>query len=370
MAALLGYAAVMLVVSFVCSVLEAVVLSVPPSYVMQLEAEAERDAARWRDLKLHVDRPLAAILSLATIAHTFGAAMVAGKAQELWGSTALTIASIVLTVLILIVTEFIPKTLGALFWRQLAPSAGALLEFLVRALAPFVWVSRGISRSFGKGRGGNLIRREELTALAELGDRQGLLDSFESRVMTSLLGFRDVRVRDIMTPRTVVYLLRATDRLREAIADDHAMRFSRIPVWRDGPDDIVGYVLKNEMLLHVARGGPDVPVVELAHPFLVVPETLPVSNLLDQLLERHERVALCLNEYGGFEGIATLEDVIETLLDTEIVGKLDPVADMRALARARWRERRERMGLAPDGASAPHAPPGPRSDESKPTGER
>jgi CBS domain containing-hemolysin-like protein len=346
MTTLLLYAAFTLGVSFTCSVLEAVLLSVTPSYLAHLETTDERRAAIWHELKLHIDRPLAAILSLNTIANTFGAAMVGAQAQHLWGMEVLTAASVLLTLLVLLFSEITPKTLGATWWRELAPAAAPVIRLLTQVLGPLVWVTQRLSSALRRGASGGAMQREELTALAELGGDQGLLNAFESRVMTSLLGFRDVRVSDIMTPRPVVCLLHASDRVREVIHNEQAMRFSRIPVWEQSPDDIVGYVLKNEILLHVARGGPDIPVADLAHPFLIVPETLPVASLLDQLLERRERVALCLNEYGGFDGIATLEDVIETLLGTEIVGKLEPAADMRALARSRWRERAQRMGIA------------------------
>jgi CBS domain containing-hemolysin-like protein len=352
MTALFAYAAFTLGVSFTCSFLEAVLLCVTPSYIAHLATEDARRGAMWHDLKLRIDRPIAAILSLNTIANTFGAAMVGATAQELWGSHALTIASVLLTLLILICSEIVPKTLGAVYWRQLAPFAGPLIVFLVRVLTPLVWLIQRLSRALASDRPSNLVQREELAALAALGDRQGMLDAFESRVMQSLLRFRDVRISDIMTPRIVVSALDATDTVRDALANEQAMRFSRIPVQRAGPDDVVGYVLKEEVLLHAARGQTSTAVGDMLHEFLVVPESLPVAELLDQLLERRDRIALCLNEYGGFEGVATLEDVVETVLGTEIVGKLDPAADMRALARARWRERAQRLGLGPDATAA------------------
>lgn len=359
MTTLLVYAFFSLVVSFVCSALEAILLSVTPSYIAHLEATDPRAGKVWRDLKLHIDRPLAAILCWNTISHTMGAAGVGAQAQYLWGSHALTIASAVLTLFILVLAEIVPKTLGANYWRQLAPNTATMLVAMIWFLAPLVWLTQRMSRLLGEAQSGALMRREEFFALAEFGGRQGVLDSFESRVMASLLRFRDVRVSDIMTPRIVVCALDTTDTVGEALANEPVMRFSRVPVRRAGPDDVVGYVLKEDLLQHAARGQTSVPVGDLLHEFLIVPESLPVAELLDQLLERRERIALCLSEYGGFEGIATLEDVLETVLGTEIVGKMDPAADMRALARARWRERAQRLGLNVDGAQpAAHSAPG------------
>lgn len=365
MTSLLVYAAFTLGVSFTCSFLEAVLLSVTPSYIAHLGMEDARRGKLWSDIKVHIDRPIAAILSLNTIANTFGAAMVGATAQELWGSQALTITSILLTFLILFFSEIVPKTLGATYWRQLAPIAGPIIAFLVRALAPLIWLTRRLSHAMSPDQSPGLLRREEFAALAELGNRQGLLDAFESRVMRSLLRFRDVTVRDIMTPRMVVCALDTTDTVGEALANEPVMRFSRIPVRRSGPDDVVGYVLKEEILLHAARGQKSVPVGDMLHEFVIVPQSLPVAELLDQLLERRERIAMCLSEYGGFEGIATLEDVLETVLGTEIVGKMDPAADMRALARARWRDRAQRLGLNVDAspASTPGmSPRGPKTE--------
>ena len=360
MSTLVLYAVLALGVSFCCSLLESVLLSVTPSYVAHLEADQHRAALTLRDLKLRIDRPLAAILGLNTCANTIGAAGVGAEAIRLWGSEALAIASAALTLLILFLSEIVPKTLGALYWRQLAPTAARILPWMIVLLLPLVWLSQRISTVVGRGRGSGLMRREEITALAELGDRQGLLDAFESRVMGSLMRFRDVRVHDIMTPRPVVCSLRTSHTIRDTIGMDPVMRFSRVPVWRENPDDVIGYVLKDDLLLQAARGHADELVETFLRTFIVIPESLPVARLLEQLLQENQSIAMVVNEYGGFEGIATMEDVVETVLGTEIVGEDDPAEDMRALARARWKERARRMGLQVDdaeGRALSYAPP-------------
>jgi CBS domain containing-hemolysin-like protein len=346
MAILLAYIGIALGFSFLCSMLEAVLLSVTPSFVASLEDTNARVADRLRTLKLRVDRPLAAILSLNTIAHTVGAAGVGAQAQVVWGSEALALASIVLTLLILVVSEIIPKTLGALYWRQLAPWAAATLHWMILVLYPLVVLSEGLTRMLARRKGqGSDVSREEITALAHLGAEQGLMGESEKRILKNLFALGQLRVRDIMTPRTVVLSMHEAIAVRDVVERKRALSFSRIPIWRDNEDDVVGYVLKDEILLHGAKDDLDRPLSDFRREIIVVPESMPVASFFERLLDQREHIALAVDEYGGVAGVATMEDVVETLLGTEIVDEADTVQDLREMARARWFARARRLGI-------------------------
>ena len=363
MALLIAYILLALGFSFLCSVLEAVLLSVTPAYVARMRDDRPTAHARLAAMKGDVDRPLAAILSLNTIAHTVGAAGAGAQAQDIWGSEILAIASAVLTLLILVFSEIIPKTLGATHWRKLAPVASFLLVWMVRLLFPLVWLSELVTRMMKPkgGHGHGKVSKEEVAALARLGEEQGVFDASESRILRNLFRMGAVRTRDIMTPRTVMFALPADKTVDEVVPraaagrsndDDDTMRtatmvFSRIPVYRDSPDDVAGYVLKDELFLAAARGMGDVPVGDLVRELLVVPDTLPVHECFERLLDEREHIALVVDEYGGVDGVVSMEDVLETLLGLEIVDEVDATDDMREMARRKWRERRARLGTVP-----------------------
>jgi CBS domain containing-hemolysin-like protein len=337
------YIVIALGVSFLCSILEAVLLSVTPSHVARLETERPSTGRRLLRLKTHIDRPLAAILSLNTIAHTVGAAGVGAEAQRLWGSGVLAITSAVLTLLILFLSEIIPKTLGAIFWPRLTGFVAAVLPPLIVVLLPLVWLSEMLTRFMKRGHTSERLSRREFAALARLGAEQGVLDATEIRVLQRLLRFRSLTASDVMTPRTVVHSLDEGTTVREAIADRQSMVFSRIPLWHGSSDNVTGYVLKDHVLFEAAHDRLDTHVRELSRPALMVPATLSLPALFERLLNEREHIAVVLDEYGGLDGVVTMEDVVETLIGLEIVDETDSVEDMRAMARAEWEARTERM---------------------------
>ena len=345
MSLLVVYVTIALAVSFLCSILEAVLLSVSPAYLAQLEQERPVDGKRLRALKTSVDRPLGAILSLNTIAHTIGAAGAGAQAQHLWGSEVLTVASVVLTLLILVLSEIIPKTLGAVYWRALAPTAARILQALVIGLYPLVLMAELITRSLARGTQGGKVDRAEIAALARLGADQGLFDAPESRILRSLFRFQSIRAQDIMTPRTVVVSAQQDTSVGDAIENDELIRFSRIPIWSKTPDNVDGYVLKDALLLAAARGQPSRRLSDFRREIVMVADQQRVSDVLQQLLERTEHIAMVANEFGDLAGVVTLEDVVETLLGMEIVDEVDTVEDMRAMARNRWFERARKTGM-------------------------
>ena len=345
MGLLVFYILLALSVSFLCSIMEAVLLSVTPSYVAAQERENHPAAQRLRTLKNDIDRPLAAILSLNTIAHTVGAAGAGAQATYVWGDSIVGVFSAVLTFLILVLSEIIPKTLGAVYWKKMAPTITRMLIPTIWIMWPLVKLSKGLTLLLSRGKQDAKISRDEIQALAELGQEEGIFEEKESRVLKNLFRFGSLRVKDIMTPRIVVSALPENKTVGEIVSENSEFRFSRLPLYGKNRDDITGYVLKDEVLLKAAQEENDLPLSALKREILVMPAKLPLPELFERLLDRLEHIALVVDEYGGVAGVVTMEDVVETLLGLEIVDEADSVEDMQALARKQWFKRAERLGL-------------------------
>ena len=358
MTALFVYFGIALSISFLCSILEAALLSVTPSHLAKLEQDRPKVGGRMRALKSQIDRPLAAILSLNTMANTAGAAGVGAQAQSLWGSEALAIASGVLTLAILVVSEILPKTLGAMYWRRLTGFMVAVLPAMILLLFPFVWLSEFITRALRRQRAALTLSREEFAALAGVGEREGVFDESEMRILRNLFHFGSLRTRDIMTPRTVMFSLEENVSVREALSERGSMIFSRIPIWKESPDQVTGYILKDQLLLRGARNELDVPLRSFAREALMVPDTIPLPALFEKLLDNREHIAVVVDEYGGTDGVVTMEDVLETLIGLEIVDEMDSVQDMRAMARSKWASRAKHIDIESE-ASEPGDPSDP-----------
>ncbi len=345
MALLFAYVALALGVSFLCSLMEAVLLSLTPAYIAALQQDGHPMADRLQAYKSNVDRPLAAILSLNTVAHTVGAAGAGAQAQVVFGEAWFAVASAVLTLLILIVSEIIPKTLGAVAWRSLGPSVGRMLGWVMILTWPLVKLSELVTEAIARGKPHGQMSRQEFEALADIGHQEGLIDATESKTLKHLLRFGRLTVADAMTPRTVLVTVPQEATVSEAIAANPELRFSRLPVRGDGPDEIMGYVLKDSLLLKAAEGAPETPIRELLRPITMVPTGKVLWDVFENLLKAREHIALAVDEYGGTAGVITLEDLVETLLGMEIVDEVDGVRDMQALAREQWRKRARRLGL-------------------------
>ncbi|MEM6992035.1 MAG: CNNM domain-containing protein [Myxococcota bacterium] len=350
---LVFYLALALGVSFACSIFEAVLLSITPGYVAALEKEGSAAAERIIKLKQSVDRPLAAILSLNTVAHTVGAAGVGAQSAKVFANVPMGIISGVLTVLILFVSEIIPKSLGATYWKKLAPAVAATLVpvTLVMTITGFVPISAWITRKLGGGKHGAEPSREEISAIAERGARRGVFAGSEGRVLGNLFQLSELRATDVMTPRTVIFAVADTETVGALVGRDEAIRFSRIPIHQGTLDQVTGYVLRSDILLRAARDQHDTPLSELRRELKTVPDEQPLSELLERLLEHQTHMALVVDDHGTATGLVTLEDVVETLFGTEIVDEADNVADLRELARKKWHERAKRFGLLDDAAS-------------------
>jgi CBS domain containing-hemolysin-like protein len=283
-----------------------------------------------------------------TIAHTIGAAGVGAQAQVVFGSAYVTTTSIILTLLILVLSEIIPKTIGATYWRALAPISARLLKWMIVILYPLVALSKGITKWLSRGPKDPSFSREEFSAMAEQGVREGVIEDKESRIFRNLMRFETVRVRDIMTPRTVVISYPESFTIQDLKGDLEELRFTRIPVYGESEDDISGYVLKQDLLIQLARGHLDTPLKELKREMLIVPDIMHLRDLFERLLERQEHIAIAVDEYGGFSGVVTMEDLVETLLGMEIVDEVDAIDDMQQWARSNWRKRAKRLGILPE----------------------
>jgi CBS domain containing-hemolysin-like protein len=360
MGLLLLYVGIALCLSFLCSLMEACLLSVTPSYVAALEGKHRTVAALLRRHKDDIDRPLAALLTLNTIGNTVGATAAGAQAVHVFGNGYIAAFSALFTLAILFLSEIIPKTLGAVHWRRLAPFTARFLWILIPLLWPLVALARRLTRLIGRGTGGtHAIRREEITALAELGAREGVFRTDESRVLRNLFRLGSLRAKHIMTPRIVLFAWSEETTVGEVLRGQSEFRFSRIPIYAKDLDDVTGYVLKDDVLLCGARDQDDRRMAELRREILVIPESLPLPPLLERFLDSREHIALVVDEYGGTAGVATMEDVVETVLGLEIVDEADKHKDMQALAREQWLKRARRLGLVDDefAEGATHPPP-------------
>lgn len=345
MSLLLLYMGLALGISFLCSVAEAVLLSVTPSYVAYLEQQGRRTGPLLARLKQNIDRPLAAILSLNTIANTAGAAGVGAQAATVFGSESVGIVSAILTFLILVCSEIIPKTLGSVYWRGLSPTVAIGVRILTWLLFPLVIMAEQITRLISSKESGRSFNREEFGALAQMGAQLGHLAPREYRILGNLLRFRSYKVEGIMTPRTVMFALPEKMSLSQVLDKHDKLPFSRIPIYQQDLDDITGFVLKNDILLNHARGRGDHTLKDFKRELRAIPESISLFDSFEFLLDHREHIALVVDEYGGIEGLVTLEDVVETLLGLEIVDEADVTVDMRALAKARWKKHGERLGI-------------------------
>ena len=342
---LIIYIFVALGFSFLCSIAEAVLLSVTTPYIALLESQNKPSATELRRLKHDINKPLAAILTLNTIAHTVGAAGAGAQATKIFGSAYLGIASAILTLLILVFSEIIPKTLGAHYWRQLAPSTAYALKLLVWALYPFVKLTELLTRGLTEGPTLRGVNRKELMALAEVSGREGALADQEALIMQNLLRLRDTPAKAAMTPRTVVFSISQKMTVSDYFARYETKPFSRIPVYHSDTENITGFVLRSELLLAKAHGQTGRVVGDFARDIPKILEQVDLSNAFNRFLKERVHIMLVMDEYGGFSGVLTLEDVLETLLGLEIVDEFDDTEDMQVLARKLWKQRAGKLGL-------------------------
>ena len=340
---LILYLLLALVVSFLCSVMESVLLSTPVSFLYAKQASGKKAATLLMRMKENIDRPLAAILSLNTIAHTIGAAGVGAQATKLFGEVYFGVISAILTILILVLSEIIPKTIGARYWRSLALTSGMII-----LTYPLVIMAAYLTRILSREKGELSVSREEISAMANLGEEEGIFEEKENRIIQNLIRLRRVKVSEIMTPRVVVTLADEEMLLQEFLKEKEFLYFSRIPVYAGNRDSITGYVLRQHIFENLAEQKHSLKLKDIRREILFVHESTSLLSLWDKLLEKKEHIALIVDEYGGLAGITTMEDIIETILGLEIVDESDRITDMQQYAQRKWRERQAKYNILMD----------------------
>lgn len=345
MAVLLLYLFLALVVSFLCSIMESVLLSMPQSFLMVKQQEGHKWAHSYSRLKANVDKPLSAILSLNTIAHTIGAAGVGAQAVKVFGDEYFGLVSIVLTILILVLTEIIPKVIGAQYWRNLAKPSYYILQTMMIIVYPLVIGSAFITKLISKNKQEQTTSREEIAALASIGTNEGLFSDKENKIIQNILRLKNIKVTEIMTPRVVLSMADENTQVNDFLTDKNYLKFSRIPIYSGNDENITGYVFRQEIFEKLAEDKHKLPLKEIKREITVVPNSMVLFSLWEVLLEKKEHIALIVDEYGGVEGIVTMEDIIETLLGLEIMDEKDTVIDMQKFARERWKRRQIKYNL-------------------------
>lgn len=338
MGLLILYLLIALSISFLCSILEAVLLSTPMSFITMKEKEGAKSAALFKKLKHNIDRPISAILSLNTIAHTVGAAGVGAEAVKVFGEAYFGVISAILTIAILIFSEIIPKTIGARFWRSLAMGSAPVMQVLIYITYPLVILSDFITRLFSSNKEETTVSREEISAMVTVGTEEGVFEMKESKIIQNVFKLENIKVREIMTPNVVVESAPESLTLREFYQNKSYSNYSRIPVYKEDRDYISGYVLRQTVLEYLTEDKFDVKLGDIVRPVLSGWEGESVSNVWERMLEKNEHLSVLIDEYGCFRGIVTMEDIIETLLGLEIVDEKDIVPDMQILAKEKWQK--------------------------------
>lgn len=327
--------------SFLCSILEAVLLSITPSYIRK---QQDKDPSLYENLntfKEDIDKPLSAILTLNTIAHTVGAIGVGAQAAVVFGSTnisifgfsiaAESIVATVMTLAILILSEIIPKTLGANYWEQLTPVTVKLLKVLMTVLMPLVWLSQLITKKLKNDKNKSILSRADIMAITVATNEDGALSGPETSVIKNVLNLPNATIHDIMTPRTVLYSAHENETVEEVRKSERFSQFSRIPVFDENKEKILGMVLKDEVLWELVEDRKTVKMKDLIRPLSEIKEDMPLVDFFKSNYDKKAQMFVVVDTYGSITGILTLEDVLETILGYEIVDETDVVADMQAL---------------------------------------
>jgi len=337
MTLLLIYLTIAIGVSFLCSVLEAVLLSVTPAYVQNISSSSPGSGKALVRVKDRLDESISSILILNTFAHTMGAAGVGSQATQVFGAKWETLIAVLLTLVILYFSEIIPKTLGATFWRQLAIPSAHIIAWLVKLVYPLVWLSVLITRLFSHN-AENKVSRDEIIALASLGHKLGSLGRQENKYLANALSLREIKTQQISTPHSVVHSLSEVTTVSNALDNEKTRQFSRIPIYDESGTN--HHMVLNRDLYEAERQGQGgLPIKQFAKAIHRVSEDLPVQQLLQRFLKQGEHIFIVEDLYGQDEGVVTLEDAIETLLGSEIVDESDAVEDLQAFAKEKYRKR-------------------------------
>ena len=339
MALLLLFLLGAMAISFLCSILEATLMSTPISYITMREEEGYKPAPRFKEYKQDSSRPIAAILSLNTIANTIGAAGVGRQATIIFGSEWFGLVSALMTILILVFSEIIPKTIGTTRWKSLMGFATRAIRVLIFVMYPLVLLIELLTNLITPKEVESAVSREEVSAMANVAEEEGDLEEDENTIIQNLISMDEVKAFDVMTPRVVCEIAPESMTLKAFYKNKRYRHHSRIPVYADNDEYITGYILRMEALQLMAEDKFDLTLGDIRRDVATFDEDTPLDQIWDEMLTKDEQIAIIINEYGSFQGILTLEDVIETLLGSEIVDENDTVRDMQQLARDKWNKR-------------------------------
>ena len=353
MTLLILYAVISIFFSFLCSILEAVLLSVTPTFINVKKKEGKNYAEALEILKKDVDKPLIAILTLNTIAHTVGAILVGVQAEKVFGNgdNAIMIVSAVMTFLILVLSEIIPKTIGATYWKNLANFTSKALNVLIFPLkySGILWILQLTTRLIGgKNAHVSTVSRDSFLAMADIAHEEGVFQESESKVIKNLINFKKILAKDIMTPRTIMVSEDEKKSVKTFFDENQNLRVSRIPIYSNNPDNITGLVLKDDIYKEMALDHDDRTLADIKRDIIIVERKVPIPTLFEKLVESKNHMAMVVDEYGTVSGLVTMEDVIETLLGLEIMDESDNVADLQNQARKSWERRAKRLGMIKD----------------------
>jgi len=347
MGLLFTYLGIALLFSFLCSILEASLLSTTPVHINMKKKQGKKYAGVLEHYKKNIDLPLSAILTLNTFAHTIGAAGVGSQAQKLWGEEYLTITSIILTLIILIASEIVPKTLGATYWKSLGRFTVISLRIMIYSpLYPFIILTNFITKVLRKDSDNtSIISQTEFRAITDSVIEEGIIDEEESQLLQNLMKFRHIKIRSIMTPQVVVVAAEENSQIENFYESHDDIPFSRIPVYKEELNNFTGFVLKDEIMEMIIDERGHEPLKSIVRPIKIVNEEMPIIKLFYKLIDLKAHIAMVVDEYGQVAGLVTMEDVFETLIGLEIVDEMDNVEDMQVLARKNWEERARKLGL-------------------------
>ena len=348
MTLLILYALISIFFSFLCSILEAALLSFTPTYIKMKKNEGKNYALTLANFKKDIDKPLIAILTLNTIAHTVGAILVGVQAEKVWPSGGMVgIVSAIMTVLILIVSEIIPKTIGATYWKSLGNFTAKFLKIIIFPLkyTGILWLLMLTTRLIGKSAHVSTMSREEFIAITDAAEEEGVFEENETTVIKNLLVFKSVKAKDVMTPFPVVTLENEDMSLKNFHSQHKNLRFSRIPVYREKTHNITGFVLRDDILEQIVEEHGEMQLMELKREIFVVDADKPIPDLFETFIKQRVHIASVVDEFGNTIGVVTMEDIIETLLGLEIMDESDAIEDMQVQARKNWERRAKRMGI-------------------------
>ena len=329
--------------SALCSTLEATLLSTPLSFITGLEEQGAKGAARLKRLKQHPERPISAILCLNTIANTVGASIVGSLVYEVYGDAIVCIFSTIFTFAILIFAEIIPKTIGTSYWRSLAIPASVIINGMIFIMFPLVWVLEKLTGVISSKSTQISISREDISAMVSVATEEEVIEKEEKKMIQNLLKLDEITAHEIMTPSAVVEMAEAHMTIRE-FYDSEELTHSRIPVYDDENDEyVIGYVLRQEILEKMAEDKFTTKLDEITRPIMTFKEEDTVSDIWEKMLEKKEHISVILDEYGSVRGIVTMEDVIETMIGHEIVDETDEVVDMQEYAKEQWEKAQKEL---------------------------